>query len=211
MGRDIIAGDADDTVIIKGDSTVGGVVDGGDGANLLRFEEAGTRTPAAYLNFLNLAIGGSGLTTLTGAWDFSSGSASMQSGYMALAENSSLDAGSLEIRTDATADIYGTVTVSGDSAVDGTLNLKTGGVLSTTGVMCIGEQGSATVDGVLNAGSTTNSGRLMVNGVLDSPQVNITASGISAVRGPYTGTWSIQAFYLRRKHGQHRDKRRTHF
>ena len=77
--------DGDDTVILAGGSYLGGVADGGEGNDTLGFENMGTIDGSLlgtkYINFENLLFSG-GNTNLTGTWDLSNGSTTIEKGTL---------------------------------------------------------------------------------------------------------------------------------
>lgn len=122
----IYGADGNDTIILAGGSTLGGVADGGTGTDTLDLNNMGTvdgsLIGSKYLNFENLSISG-GSTNLTGSWNFSTGSLIVD-GTMSL--EGSLNIDSFTVTNGGYADITGsltgdTVTIQGDMNLNGSL------------------------------------------------------------------------------------------
>lgn len=163
--------DGNDTIIVVGGSTLGGVADGGSGIDTLGFNNMGTVNSnvigTTYLNFENLGFYG-GTTTLTGDWDFSGGSTTVYTGNLLM--NGHLSTGSFTVERNGFANISGSVD-SGTTMVYG--HMKVNGSLSTDDLTIASSgllSGSGHIYGdVMNYGTISpgNSiGTLSINGTL---------------------------------------------
>ncbi len=163
--------DGNDTIIVVGGSTLGGVADGGSEIDTLGFNNMGTVNSnvigTTYLNFENLGFYG-GTTTLTGSWDFSGSSTTVYAGNFFV--NGQLSTGNFTVERNGFANISGSVD-SGMTMVYG--HMKVNGSLSTDDLTIASSgllSGSGHIYGdVMNYGTISpgNSiGTLSINGTL---------------------------------------------
>ncbi len=200
-----------DTFIQTGGSTLTGTVDGGGGIDTLGFNNMGTLDGSLlgvrYLNFENLGIYG-GSTTLTGIWDFSTGTVTIYQGSLYvdgtlmtslltvgssgwLIDNGTLISGTLDIQAGGRADINGIATVYGDTTVDGLLNVDSSG-LFTTDTLTVNSGGTASILGTVNVhGATDIFGSLYVDGSLTTTLLTVESGGFLAGNGSIFGDVTI--------------------
>ncbi|MDD3815367.1 MAG: autotransporter domain-containing protein [Desulfocapsaceae bacterium] len=163
--------DGNDTIIVVGGSTLGGVADGGSGIDTLGFNNMGTVNSnvigSTYLNFENLGFYG-GTTTLTGDWDFSGGSTTVYAGNLLM--NGHLSTDSFTVERNGCANLSGSVEsgmtkVYGHMKVNGSLStddltIASSGLLSGSGHI----YGDVTNYGTISPGNSI--GTLSINGSL---------------------------------------------
>ncbi len=109
--------DGNDTFIQVGGSSLSGTADGGVGNDLLGFDTMGAVNASNYLNFENLGIYG-GSTTLTGTWDFSTGTTTIYQGNLSI--DGSLNTSLLTVASGAT--LSGNGIITGNMMVYGTVS-----------------------------------------------------------------------------------------
>ncbi len=192
------------TLLVQSGATVNGTIANASGDGTLGFSDMGTVDGSHFANFANLDFYGA--NTLTGAWDFSSGSVSVYSGNLAV--DGSLLAASMGVASGGTVDINGAATVSGTTNVSGTLNVQSGGSYSSEYLIAqansaVNINGSATlgasstVYGAINIGTTgslLNTGYLTNYGSVDNSGI-LTNTGTLELQSGSTFTQESGATY----------------
>ncbi len=207
LNGSVTLGGGNDTFIQVGGSTLTGIADGGLGNDILGFNNMGMVDGSRYRNFENLGIFG-GSTTLTGIWDFSAGTTTIYQGILnvngalstslltvgnggRLVDNGTISSGNLDVWSGGMADINGTANIGGNTTVDGSLNIHSGGRL-TTETLTVNAGATASILGTVNVhGATDIFGSLSLDGSLATSQLTVEHGGFLGGNGSILGDVSI--------------------
>lgn len=211
LNGSITLGGDNDTFIQVGGSTLTGTADGGLGNDTLRFNnmgsEDGSLLNTKYLNFENLGIF-DGNTTLTGTWDFTSGTATIYRGSLNvngsmstsllmvdnggwLVDNGTITSGNLDIPAGGVADINGTANIGGNSTVGGLLNVNADGRL-TAETLRVNSGATMSILGTANVhGVTDIFGNLSLDGTLITSLLTVEHGGFLGGNGNIFGDVTI--------------------
>ncbi len=204
LNGSIFLNDGNDTFYQVGGSTLTGTADGGAGTDNLGFNDMGTVDGAKYHNFENLGIYG-GSTTLTGAWNFATGTATIYEGNLYvdgslaaslvtvedggwLIDNGTVTSTTLDIQSGGVADINDIATIADSTTVGGILKVNSGGQL-TTGSLTVNSGGTASVEGTADVTGTTDIfGSLTVDGTLSTSLLTVENGASLVDNGAITST-----------------------